>query len=349
MPRKSTSTTTRQTTNAASVATSDGLAPSDLRLRLEALERDNEKLLKKIEKKRSELNNLIEKIREISVEISQRSAPIFQQLLELDEKIHAVFTEIFNGRKLGQKTRKDIEKVYYMLQVSGLISTKDIDDDDVGSKSNEEDDEWDAEDFFGRQRRSSFDSEPEAPQVDPDELKKIRKIFLKLANVFHPDKMLDDDDREYRTEIMKEINQAYKAGDLAKLLAIEKKHDMGETIDRDNENDLVRRCAQIEQENEVLNSQFANLKEEVRQTKNTQEGAIVTEYKKMTKHGLDPIGEMMAETESQIKIITEMYQFVANFRDRKITVKDFLKGPSFLQQPSPDDLLMELLERIEYF
>jgi hypothetical protein len=347
MARKAKSTTTRQTAATASgTASPDGLAPSDLRIRLESLERDNEKLLKQIEKKRTELSNLLAKIQEVGIEVSQRSAPILQQLLELDEKIHAVFTEIFNGRKLGKQTRKNIEQVYYMLQVSGVISPKARDANTDQPIEVDEEDEWNAEDFFGGQRRSPLNSEPEPPQIDPDELKKIRQLFLKLANVFHPDKMIDAQDREYRTEVMKEINQAYKSGDLAKLLAIEKKHQMGETIDRDNESDLMRRCSQIERENEFLNSQFANLKQEIRQTKNTPEGTIVAEYKKMTKHGLDPIGEMMAETELQIKIIAEMYQFVSDFRDRKITVKDFMKGPTFLQemqQVSPEEMLMEFL------
>jgi hypothetical protein len=346
MARKSKSATTRQTVNPASVAaSSDMLALSDLRIRLEFLERDNEKLLKQIEKKRSELSNLLAKIREIGVEVAQRSAPIVQQLLELDEKIHAVFTEIFSGKKLGKQTRKNVEKIYYTLQISGLISPKALDVDADDPAELDEEDEWDAEDFFGRQHRSHFNSEPEPPQLDRDELKKIRQTFLKLADVFHPDKTLDDHDREYRTEVMKEINQAYESGDLAKLLAIEKKHDMGEIIDRDNEDDLTRRCARIEQENEFLNSQFANLKQEIRQTKNTPEGSIVAEYKKMTKHGLDPIGEMVSETESQIKVISEIHQFVIDFRDRKMTIKDFMKGPAVfqqMQQVSAEEILMEL-------
>ena len=347
MARKSKSAPTRQRPDTVSVApSSDGLAISDLRIRLEFLERDNEKLLKQIHKKRTELNNLLDRIREIGVEVAQRSAPILQQLLELDGKIHAVFTEIFNGKKLGKQTRKNIEKIYYTLQISGLISpnTNHFDNSDEPEDLDDEDD-WDAEDFFGRQQQSRFTSEVESPSIDRNELKKIRQIFLRLADVFHPDKVSDDANRDYHTEVMKEINQAYQSGDLAKLLAIEKQHQMGEIIDRDNEEDLTRRCARIEQENEFLNSQFTNLKQEIRLTKNTPEGSIVTEYKKLTKSGIDPIGEMVAETESQIEIIAEVYKFVTNFRDRKMTIKDFMKGPAVFQQMqsvSPEELLMEL-------
>ena len=162
MARKSAASRTRKPASTVSVpaASSDGLAISDLRIRLEYLERDNEKLLKQIEKKRTELSNLLDRIREIGVEVAQRTAPIMQQLLDLDGKIHAIFTEIFNGRKLGKQSRKSIEKIYYTLQVSGLISPsghldRDADDSDEDAADG---DDWDEEDFFGRKHRSSLRS-----------------------------------------------------------------------------------------------------------------------------------------------------------------------------------------------
>ena len=348
MARKPKSSPTRHPHTTSVAPSSDRLVLSDLRIRLDFLERDNEKLLKQIERRRTELKNLHERIREIGVEIAQRSAPILQQLLELDRQIHAVFTEIFNGKKLGKQTRKNIEKIYYTLQISGLISPSNNRYQTSDEPEPEDEDDWGEEDFFGRQQQSSSNSEVESSPLDRDELKKIRQIFLRLADVFHPDKTLDDADREERTEVMKEINQAYQAGDLAKLLAIEKQHQMGEIIDRDSEDDLARRCARVEQENEFLNSQFANLKQEIKLTKNTPEGSIVAEYKKFTKSGIDPIGEMVAQTESQIKVIAEVHKFVADFRDKKITIKDFMKGPSVfqqMQQVSPEEILMELFSQ----
>jgi predicted nuclease with TOPRIM domain len=351
MARKSTASRTRKPANPVSAvaANADGLAVSDLRIRLEFLERDNEKLLQQIEKKRTELNNLLDRIREIGVEVAQRTAPIMQQLFDLDTKIHTIFAEIFKGRKLGKQSRKSIEKIYYTLQLSGLISpTGHLYQDADESDQSEEDDDWDQQefdDFFGSGSRSPFNAEPEPPTIDRDEQKKIRQLFLRLADVFHPDKVQQDADRDYYTEVMKEINQAYQAGDLAKLLAIEKQHQMGELIDRNNEDDLTRRCARIEQENEFLNSQFVNLKQEIRDVKNTQQGSAVAEYKKLTKAGLDPIGEMVAETEAQIQTIAEIHQFVADFRDKKITIKDFMKGPAIFQRMqavSPEEILREL-------
>ncbi len=322
------------------------LAISELRIRLEFLERDRQKLLAKIEKKRSELNNFLDRIRELSVEISQRSAPVFQKLLELDRQIHAAFAEIFTGRKLGKQTRKDIEGIYRSLQAAGLISPNPDRENTPPRGFFDDDEDYQAPDWEWNERESSTRFEPEPPKLDRDELKKIRQLFLKLAEVFHPDKVTDPEHEKYHTEVMQEINQAYQSGDLAKLLAIEQKHQMGEIVDCNSEDDLLQRCARLERENEVLNSQFENLKSELRSAKNTEAGAMVSEHRKLSKAGVDPISEAIAETEEQLQTIDEVCQFVLDFRDRRMTIKDFLKGPAVLQQMhqiSEVDLLMELL------
>jgi hypothetical protein len=326
------------------------LALSDLRIRLEFLEQDNQKLIAKIEKKRTELTNLVDRIRDMAAEVSQRSAPLLQQMLELDAKMHAAFAEIFNGRKLGKQTRKQVENVYANLQASGLISPYREPAEELGEgkdRSNDDDNPMDEDDDWGwngQQFPSNF--EEESPKLDRDELKKIRQLFLRLAEVFHPDKVNDPEVEKYHTEVMKEINQAYQSGDLAKLLAIEKKHQMGEIIDRDNEDDLTRRCARIEQENEFLKSQFENLKSELRLNKNTPQGAMLSEYRKLSKAGYDPIGELVEQTEMQVQAIAEVYAFVIDFRDKRITIKDFMKGPDSFQQMqemSDEELFFEML------
>ncbi len=318
------------------------LAISELRIGLEFLERENHKLLGKIEKKRTELNNLLDRIRAISVEVSQRSAPILQQLVDLDLKLHAAFAEIFAGKKLGKQTRKNIERVYANLQDAGLISPRreaaraggEFETDDSAEPP-----DWE---WGERQDGSSFEVESATP--DRDELKKIRQIFLRLAEVFHPDRTADPELRSYHTAVMQEINQAYQSGDLAKLLAIEQKHQLGEIIDRDDRDDLLRRYLQIEREHEFLKSQFEQLKLELRVTKNTHQGSMVTEYQKLSKAGYDPIGELVAQTRSQVETIAEVYRFVIDFRERRITIKDFMKGPPSFQQISEEDLFMGFFE-----
>jgi hypothetical protein len=118
-------------------------------------------------------------------------------------------------------------------------------------------------------------------------------------------------------------------------------------IDRDNEDDLTRRCARVEQENEFLQSQFDSLKQELRLAKNSQEGEMDKEHRQFLEAGIDPISEAIAEAEEQCKLVKDVYEFVVKFRDKKITIKEFLLGPPMLQQPDEidmEELLMEYLE-----
>ncbi len=353
MARKSKPSSPRATTAPSVAIDPPHLALSDLHVRLEFLERENKKSIDQIEKKRTELTTLLDRIREIGVEISQRSMPMFQKLMELDRQIHEVFKEIFNGRKLGKQTRKHIENIYYNMQASGLISPNpDLEEEE--EEEDPDDEEWDGDNSWGEEEFGGYGDrarfEPDEPkQIDREEQKKIRQLYLKLADVFHPDKVLDATDKEYRTEVMKEINQAYQAGDLATLLTIEKQHQMGEIIDRNNEDDLARRCERLEQENEFLKSQLNHIKDEIKNTKKTREGSMVAEYRKLTKAGYDPIGEILAETESQIKTIAEVHQFVSDFRDRRMAIKEFLKGPPIfhqMQEMSAEEMLMELFSQL---
>jgi predicted nuclease with TOPRIM domain len=353
MARKTTTATTRKKKAVAPQAPAAvGLALSDLRLRLEFLEKNNEKLLQNISKKRTEIDNLVDRIQAVAMEMTQRSAPVLQQMLDLDQKIHAVFAEILNGRKLGKQSRLDIQRIYRHMQISGLLSPKldsegkpekklfDLDgfpDFDIS-----DDPEWN-----WQQEQSVGGFHESAPKPDREELKKIRQLFLRLADVFHPDKAGPDADQEYHAEVMKEINQAYQNGDLAKLLAIEKQHQMGELIDRDSEDDLTRRCARLEQENEFLRSQFDSLKQELRLAKNSQEGMMATEHRKLTKRGIDPISAAIAEAEEQCQLVQDIHDFVVKFRDKKITIKEFLQGPPAIhsfEEIEMEELLMEFAE-----
>jgi hypothetical protein len=319
------------------------LGLSELRVRLNFLEKENQKLLKQIEKNRTELSNLTSGIRELSIQIAQRSAPMIEKFKELDRQIHELFNEILNGRKLGKQSRKSIESVYYHLQMDGLISFKAQPEVDFESDDSDQEPDWDYQ-----EQRSQPEFEKGFGKPDREDLKKIRQLFLRLAEIFHPDKVTDEADKEYNTEVMKEINQAYQSGDLAKLLAIEKQQELGEIINRHSADDLTRQCARVEAENEFLKSQSESLKQELRMTKNTEQGAMALQYKKTTKSGHDPIGEALEELEAQVKITTELYKFVVDFRDRRMTIKDFLKGPTSLvqQQMSEEELLIELLSGV---
>ena len=336
-------------TKTTSSTTVTPLALSDLHLQLQGLEKEHESLLKQIKKKRTELNNFVEKMRSLATEVFHKVSPNMQTMAELDAEIHALFTEILTTRKMGKQTQKNIQSLYRSLQMGGIISYKAIDED-------EEDDEEQLDELFenddsqeNHQRRRQFweaEGDSESPTVPrTDESRKVRQTFLRLAEIFHPDKVKDNETQMTHTEIMKEINKAYQEGDLARLLEIERKYEVGETIDNNSEDDLSRKCKNIEQQNQILKNQYEKLKQELRLAKNTPEGTMVADYKKAAKQGIDCIELMLETIQSQTKIVAEIRDFVKDFKDKKIPIKEFLAGPQSLRSMQ-EDMMEELMEKI---
>jgi hypothetical protein len=352
MARNKTSSTTQP-------VSMPSLALSDLHIRLAVLEKEQQSLQKQIRKKRTELNNLMEQMRSFATEMYSKVAPIFQKISDIDQEIHTLFDEIFATRKLGKQTRKSIESVYRNLQQTGVISARknsaEEEDDDDGEGFNFNDmfeDEEDAEEFRRKFREhQAAREEQESPSADrsSDESRKIRQTFLKLAEIFHPDRTTESEMQTRHTEIMKEINKAYQDGDLARLLEIEQQHEVGEVIDNSSEDDLTRKCKLLEQQNKILKNQYEKLKGELRSTKNTPEGSMITDYKKASKKGFDPVNQMLEEVNSQVEVVSEIRNFVKTFREQKMTIKDFLAGPEVLnsmEEESMEDLFDQMFEEL---
>ncbi|MBW4510888.1 MAG: J domain-containing protein [Scytonematopsis contorta HA4267-MV1] len=345
MPRKASSP--KRTTS-----TTVTLALSEAHIRLQALEKEHEKLLKNIRKKRTELTNLVDLQRSIATEVYQRATPWFQKMANLDQEIHGLFEEIFNTKKLGKKLRKKVEKIYLNLQILGVVSPK-IHDPSEEIEDEVSEDNGQEEDFFRSARERAYQQQQSGQGFEKpsfcrtDDSKKVRSLFLKLAEIFHPDKITDPDKHDHHTEIMKEINKAYQEGDLARLLEIEQLHEVGESTDISSEDDLTRACSRIEQQNELLKKQFEDLKSELRSAKKTPEGTMATDYKKICKLGIDPIDQMLEQIETQVDTISNIRDFVKDFREEKISTNEFINGPTILRQM--DDDIFDLDDMVVYF
>lgn len=332
------------------------LALSQLHIRLEGLEKEHQSLLKKIKRKRSELKNFVEHIRSLATQVFQKATPSFTKMSELDKEIHNLFAEIFSTRKLGKQTEKKVKAVYLNLQLTGIISPKFTSEDseqelDAMFRDYQQENDSFQENNSHSSQYQQTQRELESPSASrTEESRKIRQTFLRLAEIFHPDKVKDSQTQMNHTEIMKEINKAYQEGDLARLLEIEHKHKVGESIDNNSEDDLTRKCKILEQQNEILITQYENLKRELRLTKNTPEGTMVSDARKAAKLGIDPIDKMLKSIDVQINLVTEIRDFVNRFRNKEITIQEFLDGPESLyslKQEMMEDMLEQMLSELD--
>ena len=331
-------------------AATSSLGLSSFHQRHRILEEKHQWLLKQIKRKRTELKNFLDQMRSLATEIFQQASPLAQEFIAVDTEIHQLFESILTKRKLGRKSRTDITNLYRSLQFMGLLSPKfddeserdsifeDFDPDSVPGQS--------GDDFPPHRHQSdqeqtdssqAFSAEPPPPSSSSPQM---RQTFLKLASLFHPDKVTEPEQQIYHNEIMKEVNRAYQEGDIARLLEIERQHHLQENIDLNStsKSEIERLCLQRERDNELLATQYENLKQEGSIARNSPEGAMVKEYRAAKKQGLDAVAEMVSELKSQLQSLENIRNFVRDFRDKKITIKDFLKGPAATQPISEEEM-----------
>jgi hypothetical protein len=312
------------------------LALSAFHERLAELERENGRFIEQINKKRKELENFVLQTRSLATKLFQHLDRHYRERWSLDREIHQLFQEILSRDKLGKQSRKKIEERYEVLQMMGSLEPLEVGEDaDADAELDEMFEEPDA--GHRREEESKFESEP--PRKT-EESRKIRRTFLRLAENFHPDKVTDHETRTHHTEIMKEINRAYRENDLARLLEIERKHLEAESLDRQNQSDIERRCQMLEEQNRILKSQYETLKKELRLVKNTPEGAMLSDYRKAKREKIDLVERLSEEIAHENEAIAELRDFVKDFRDGKITLKDFLS-----ELPSRNDLRQEIMEQ----
>jgi hypothetical protein len=345
----------------ASTTPATALSFSELHARLEFLQSQRQKILKLIKRKKTELTNFHEQMQAIAREMLHHGQPLYEQARQIDSEIHALFKEILTKRRLGKRSKREVKQIYQILQFSGRITPnfedsfgqetgqEDFDEEMFGFDNEAEGDDFGQEDFFGQHGHSRQSAEQ--PPSDFDEVtakrpsREVRKLFLKLADRFHPDKVTDEKIREHYTEIMKEINVAYKSGDLARLLEIEAQGANGEHQVGSSQNDQERECQRIETEIQLLSVQYEQLKAQVREVRNAPNGEIVKQYRKAKRAGEDPIAASVEDGKAEIESLKELRDFVQDFRDKKITLQQFLQGPSSMSPDSQEEM-EELLDAL---
>jgi hypothetical protein len=289
----------------------------------------------------------------VSLEAFEKTAPIYQKATNLDQEIHDLFNEILTKRKFGKQSKRQIEEIYQTLQVIGLISQRIEDEENDEGEEFDELFEFEEEEMneFNQEARNYYQQYQEENQenFEPARTKKdsknIRHIFLKLAEKFHPDKVSDSQTQARHTEIMKELNRAYQEGDLATLLEIEKNHRVEEILFGNNEDEQTKKCNRLEKDNIILKEQYEHLKLELKLAKNTPEGEMVKDYRKAKKQGIDMIAEMIKVLEKELKELVKIRDFVLQFKSKKMTIKEFLKGPQLGSQISEKEQ-QEIMEEI---
>ena len=298
--------------------------------RLAALEREHRQILAKIRQKKGEQRRLAERIERALRELESVLRPAMDALAELDRAIHGLFAALLARRNQPKKVVAAIRRVYSLLQRSGVLSPAPSRGAGGASAANEDD----GDDADETELSEGGVTSARRPDGSP-EGQSLRGLFRRLAEVLHPDKAgpsAAEDEKEQRTEAMKELNRAYQDGDLARLIELERTWLTGAQLAKvtplSSEEELARRCAQLEQTIAALRRQLDDIKQELKQLRRSPQAALLDELEEVARYKRrSPLEIWRAELDEQTEELRAIRDFVVAFRDGEIPLEEFVAGP----------------------
>lgn len=308
-----------------------GLAKPREDPRLTALLEQHGAILKRLNLKRRELERFNEESEGVRAQLAEYFAPIAEQTQSLDDEIHALFEKILKSPKRSKRRAREIEELYLDLQALGTISPR------------SEPDDADAQNPFAEDP-GGYEGESEAPPTeaapaesarDPHrgrggDKRNFRALFLKLAAELHPDKVQDNHEKERRTELMKELNRAYRDGDIARILEIESTLSIAssEGSGLSSEDESERRCRVLESQNELLATQYKELLDDLLEARRSMVGEAVIEVRRnRRKRAANPYRTLIEPMEEFLEFLGGVRDHVESFVQNKISLEEFLDGP----------------------
>lgn len=297
--------------------------------RVYALLRERERLMFEVQQKKSMLDRAIEEMTASARDMLEKLAPLMTRFQDLNTEVNDLFDELLAPGKLSASARKKVKKIRRVLENEGMLEPRDDKPRDDTEFSEGDEDEQVGSPFGGPFQQPEVSSA--APRGQEAGHESLRALFKRLALALHPDRAGHEQDRDIRTEVMKQVTQAYNEGDLARLLELEKLWDQNGTVT--STADEVSRCAELERIIAELRRQSSELTQELRQVQKS------ARSNNMMGASIDV---MLREARAELDAFQTVRDFVKSFRDGKITLAAFVQGPAL-----PVDEAMELQEMLE--
>lgn len=147
--------------------------------------------------------------------------------------------------ELVNESNKEMASAMFKNMFDMDLDLDDVDMNDFGQMSErlfatmEEHAEQEEEKQKNKKKTKAQQKREEKIKVENERISKTsRAVYTRLVKEFHPDKETDEEQRLWKTEIMKRVTQAYKKDDFFGLLSLEIElmqghaHDLGELPDQ---------------------------------------------------------------------------------------------------------------------
>jgi len=251
----------------------------------------------------------------------QEAKPLLEQTARLERQIHDLFAELLarEGQPHGERTT--VQLMYTYLEATGQISPAEL-QQKKPETSRREDSEQTMPSGEGGGVSAKRPAEGPAEST-------LRALFHRLAAAMHPDKVQDAHQKAERTEVMKELTQAFQSGDLARLLMLERewlvsvdvnaKSDGGLGVDG-----LKQQCVQLERKNQALRAQLKDVMDALRKLRRSKEADFLSDLKRAAQgREHEPLRAWIDSLSSQCDKLRDLLEVIICYRAGEIDVEDF--------------------------
>lgn len=259
-------------------------------------EQEIERLCAEIKKRETVLKSLKTRLNNTSADMEDLQRSAMMKMSDIMVKVGKLLVEIQQTISLlldqGKITQKDKEMIAQILSY-----TVPLDDDEIEQIQKFNTDEMSSEELkdyleqeLGEKAEAQTDYlAPFRPEADPSEQRDIRKIYISLSSLFHPDKAQTEQEAEYFHGLMQKINEAYKALDIHTLLEIEATHSLAlkPTLDTNNADALDSEIGRLSRNLAFIEGQITRTSETIANMRNSMSGDLLAEKKRAAKAGIE--------------------------------------------------------------
>lgn len=244
-----------------------------------------ESTAEKVKRLREELDDLRVALAEAETELNSQLEDV--QAFEFRFEAHV-------GQLLDQLATLESEVNSYLTQIKLMRHQQSFADEEAAFDPVEEQ-------FRQTWEHSPETAVPKPPPPPPAATQaQLKKIYRQLALQFHPDLALDEADRQYRTDKMAAINDAYKAQSMVELMALAEALEVHQSR-RQSEPPPDKEMAQaLQEEIERCRRRLRSIDNELQNLPNRSMVGLALRVKLAQREGRDLLAEMAEELERKI-------------------------------------------------
>jgi hypothetical protein len=335
--------------------------------------RIRDELIAKVSRRKASLRAAETAADEAGAKVASVIEPKWARLHGFDDELHQLLDALTTDAARQPRERAALLRLYHSLQKHGMLSRradwelrtgrasagKGAGHDEPGGRDGrggrggaQSTFEFDDDDDFVPGGGARGDDVASARRPPESQHGGLRALFRRLVEAFHPDRVQDEAEKAERTEVMKDITEAYRRGDLARLLELERRMNDASAADAledeaalDDADELARRLEALDRSCDELRAQLRELERELRAVRRSPRGAVAREIKRASRAGYDLADlDVVQDLDRAAFELRRMRDAFAAYRDQRLTLLELLSHSALAALRDDDELLDAVTE-----